>query len=184
MTTPQLLVLLGPMAVGKSTLAARCATSVRGSGRTAALVALDDLAAMALPTLPDWGVAARIWAEATRGWLGAGLDVVIAEGGSTPEEARRVVGAAPAGTRVHVVAVTCRFEDALARAQADPTRGVSREEAFLRGAHEGFARALPELGADLVLDTSERDVDDAVRQLGTLLRARAECVRSADGAGR
>lgn len=165
MTTPQLLVLLGPMAVGKSTLSARCATSVRESGRTAALVALDDLAAMALPTLPDWGVAARIWAEATRGWLEAGFDVVIAEGVSTPEEARQVVAAAPAGTTVHVVAVTCRFEDALARAQADPTRGVSREEGFLRRAHEGFARALPELGADLVIDTSTCTVEDAAGRL-------------------
>ena len=55
-----LVLLVGPQASGKSTLATALSEELRRRGELVALVELDQIAAMALPTLPNWDIATHI----------------------------------------------------------------------------------------------------------------------------
>lgn len=60
-STPLALVAVaGPQASGKSALARALSAELRRQGELVALVELDQIAAMALPTLPDWDTAQQI----------------------------------------------------------------------------------------------------------------------------
>lgn len=63
-----LLVIAGPQASGKSTVARALADDLRAHGKSVALVALDDIAEMALPTLPEWDAAHGIFASVVAQW--------------------------------------------------------------------------------------------------------------------
>lgn len=160
-----LLLLAGPLAAGKSAVSRALAESLRADGLRVVLVELDLIADMARPTLPDWADAHRIFASVTTQWLDAGLDLVIAESLSTRSELDMVLRDVPAGTPRLTVALTCDPDIALDRALSDPTRGLSRQEDFLRRAHTGWAEQLPRLGADLVLDTGTVTLTESVRQI-------------------
>ena len=149
---PRLLVISGPIAAGKSTLAVEVTRRLRELGLSVALVDLDAIAEMALPTLPDWAWAHRIHAETVGAWLRTGIDMVVDEGTSTPGEIRQVLDHVPEGTAVFHVVLHAEYERALARAQADPSRGISKDPEFLRRAYDGFAAVAHLLPADLRLD--------------------------------
>src|SRR5699024_5397237 len=91
--------------------------------------------------------------------------VVIAESVSDREEHERVLRSVPAGTPVLTVGLTCEVETALGRAQADPTRGLSRDEGFLRRAHARWAEQLPQLPTDLQLDSGTTSIDESVQRI-------------------
>lgn len=160
---PRLLVISGPIAAGKSTLAVEVTRRLRERGLSVALVDLDAIAEMALPTLPDWAWAHRIHAEAVGSWLRTDIDMVVNEGTSTPGEIRQVLDHVPEGTAVFHVVRHAEYERALARAQADPSRGISKDPEFLRRAYDGFEAVAHLLPADLRLDveseTPERLAD-------------------------
>ena len=83
--TPPLVyvVIAGPQASGKSALTVALSDELRGQGERVAAVELDQIASMALPTLPGWEVAHQI-TEAVAGlWLRAGMTCVIVEGVGT-----------------------------------------------------------------------------------------------------
>lgn len=167
---PHLLLVLGAQATGKSALTSALAESLRPE-QVVARVELDALAAMLGPEVTDWSSVLQVWARTTAAWLDDGVDLVIAEGGSTADEAELVRSCAPPGTEVRLLALTCPLPLAVERAQADPSRGISRDPEFLRRAHEAFARELPRLGPDLVLDTGALPMADAVVRARGLLRA-------------
>lgn len=160
-----LVVVVGPQASGKSTLAAALGERLREGGDVVAVVELDALAAMALPTLPGWDVAHRIFEAVTGLWLRSGTTCVIAEGGASQEEVARVVRQAPAGTAVLVVGVTTSVAVAHERALADPTRGLSQQHDFLSGVYARWPEELRRIACDVVLDTTARDVEECVASL-------------------
>lgn len=82
----RLVMISGPIASGKSTLAAELARLLRNAGLSVALTDLDTVAEMALPTLPDWAWAHDIHAQLVGAWLATGIDVVVDEGTSRPNE--------------------------------------------------------------------------------------------------
>lgn len=149
-----LIVLVGPQASGKSTLASSLGTDLRQRGERVAVVELDQIAAMALPTLPSWDVAHRVFQTVTGMWLRAGLSHVIAEGSGSAEEVRGLLDHAPPDAVVVTVATTAPFEVALSRAQADPTRGVSKQRDFLSRVYAAWPDELEAIDADLVIDTN------------------------------
>ena len=108
-----------------------------------ALTDLDTVAEMALPTLPDWACAHRVHAQLVGAWLASDVDVVVDEGTSTTDEVQQVLAAVPAGIKVFHVVLTADYHRSLARAQADPGRGLSKDPDFLRAAHLSFAQHLP-----------------------------------------
>lgn len=145
----------GPIASGKSSVAAELTARLRHAGRSVALVGLDSVAEMALPTLPDWEWVHRIHAQLVGLWLASGIDIVVGEGTSSPTEVDQVLDQVPDGSRVFHVVLTADFEQALARAQADATRGLSRDRDFLRRDHQRFAATEQLLPCDLRLRVEE-----------------------------
>lgn len=145
----------GPIASGKSTVAAALARVLR-ERCTVALVDLDTVAAMALPTLGDWEWAHYAHAQLVHAWLKTGVDVVIDEGTSNRHEVDLILEGLPRGTKVQHVILTADYRHSLKRALGDPERGISKDPDFLLRDHEAFARELPQLPAGLVLDVETR----------------------------
>lgn len=173
---PALVVLVGPQASGTSTIAAALADDLRGAGEQLALVALDAIAAMALPTLPDWSAVSGIFETVTARWLQAGCSCVIAEGAGSATESGRLREQAGPGVAVVVVAVTASFETAYARASADATRGISRRFDFLQDVYARWPDELRRVGADLVLDTEESTVEASVAAVRAALAVARQTV--------
>jgi energy-coupling factor transporter ATP-binding protein EcfA2 len=174
-TRPTLVIVAGPQASGKSTLAAALSAELRQRGEAVALVQLDQIAAMALPTLPSWEAAHHVFEVATGLWARTELTCVIAEGSGSEDEVSRLRNQAPPDAVVVTVATTATFEDAFARAQADPSRGISRDYDFLTKVYRHWVDELPRIDPDLVIDTSRATIDESVR------RARAAIERRRNG---
>ena len=162
---PILLLIVGPIAGGKSTVARALAVRLREAGEQVALVGLDEIAEMALPTLPDWNAAHEIFRSVVGQWLRTDLTVVIAEGPGSPDEVAGVLAEVPAGTRVVIATLTSSFDIALARAQADETRGVSRDPLFLSRVFAQWARDLPRIPSDVRIDTGSSSVAESVEAI-------------------
>lgn len=164
-TPVALVVVVGPQASGKSTLASALGSELRRRGERIAVVELDQIAAMALPTLPGWDVAHQIFETVTGLWARSGLTCVIAEGSGHPEEVAALRRQAPAEAVVLTVATTTPFDVALARAQADPTRGVSKEHAFLSRIYGAWPDRLQAIAPDVVIDTDAVDLRESVERV-------------------
>lgn len=179
--TARLVLVQGPIAVGKSALARALTARLRRDGARVALVELDQIAEMALPTLPDWADAHRIFCSVVAQWLGTPPDVVVAEGVGSPEEAAALHaavadarGAPPDGEPTLSVVLTVAYATALERALADPTRGISRDPAFLRREYDRWDRVREEMPADLRLDTSAATLEECVEAVLGRLGGRLE----------
>lgn len=162
--TPPLVyvVIAGPQASGKSALTVALSDELRGQGERVAAVELDQIASMALPTLPGWEVAHQI-TEAVAGlWLRAGMTCVIVEGVGTGEKVRGLLRQAPDEVPSLTIATTAPFDVAFKRALADPSRGVSRQEDYLRAIYVHWQRELPRIGADLTLHTDRESLGQCV----------------------
>ncbi len=173
--TARLLVLTGPIAAGKSTVAARLTERLVAAGRTVACTDLDDVAR--LGHAPG-GLTAEHWTQAhtTHGVLVGALleqpfDLVVAHGPIyDTEETAAVLAHVPPGTGVLRVLLTCALGTAQERVTGDPERGLSREPAFLRRTHARFWDLRPGIAADLVADTGTTAVAEVCDRVETLLR--------------
>ncbi len=145
----------GPIASGKSTLASELADLLRSEGEAVAVVGLDTIAEMALPTLDDWTWAHEIHGQVVGGWLATPIPTVIAEGTGTQAEVERMLQHVPSDVSVFRVLLVTRYETALSRATADPTRGVSKEPEFLAKMYQRFNDELPGMTCDLRLDSEK-----------------------------
>ncbi|MFE7507469.1 AAA family ATPase [Promicromonospora sp. NPDC057488] len=161
----RLVMISGPIAAGKSTLAGELVQMLRREGSSVALTDLDTVAEMALPTLPSWDQAHGIHAQLVGAWLRTGVDVVVDEGTSTADEVQQVLDQVPEGVEVVHVVLTADFDASLVRAQADPGRGISKDPAFLRAAHEEYARHLPNLPSHVRLHVEGQDPGALARQV-------------------
>lgn len=168
-----LVVIAGPQASGKSTIAAALCDDLRRHGERVALVALDRIAEMALPTLPSWPAAHAIFNSVAGQWARTDLTSVVAEGPGTPGDVADLVAQAPPDALVLKVVLTTSFEVAFSRAQRDPTRGLSRQHGFLSEVYERWLQHLPRMDPDVVLDTSTL----SVAQSTGLIRAAIDLAR-------
>ncbi len=163
-----LVVINGPIASGKSTVARALADQLRSGGRTVAVVDLDLLYDMlADPVGPKadhtkWRVARRAAAALTDGFFAAGIDDVIAEGDFfSPDERDEFVRDLTSQEGARVVVLQVSYEEALRRAQCDPTRTVSRDPSFLRPYYENVQASFASIpSGDLVLRTEGRDAGE------------------------
>jgi energy-coupling factor transporter ATP-binding protein EcfA2 len=161
----RLVLIIGPIASGKSTLAATLAGKLRSSGETVAVVGLDTVAEMALPTLSDWTWAHEIHGQLVGAWLEKPIQTVIAEGPGTPGEIELIMRHVGPDVRVRKVLITTAYETALARAAADPSRGLSKDPEFLRRMHRRFEEVRPDISCDVQFDTGEMSSNDIARQI-------------------
>lgn len=146
-----LVVVVGPIAAGKSTLAGEVADVLRERGESAVVVGLDTVAEMALPSL-DWSWAHEVHGHLVRAWLATPVGTVVAEGPSTPAELDQLLRCVPADVGVLKVVLVTPYDVALRRALPEADRGLSKDPGFLRADHDRFQAGLPDLGGDLVLD--------------------------------
>lgn len=168
---PALIIVAGPQASGKSTLATALSVELRDQGERVALVELDQIAAMALPTLPSWEAAHHIF-EATIGlWARTGLTCVVAEGSGSDDEVSRLRTQALPGAVIVTVATTVALETAIARAQSDPTRGISKDQSFLSRIYRDWTAELTRISPDIVIDTDRCTVEESIERIGVTLGA-------------
>lgn len=166
-----LVVVAGPQASGKSAVATALSEQLREHGELVALVELDQIAAMALPTLPTWTTAHRIFESVTAQWARSELTCVIAEGPGSRDEVAQLIEKAPPLAVVVTVVTTAPFEVALSRARADPTRGASREYDFLSKVYERWATEIALMDADVQLDTNDLDITQSVERIEAAIRS-------------
>ena len=166
--------LVGPQASGKSTLARALSRELRAQGERVALVELDQIAEMALPTLPSWATAAGIFGVVAGEWARADLTCVVAEGIASDDEVSIVLNRVPSDAALVVVAMTTPLEASLPRAEGDPTRGLSRDRAWLAERYREWSAQIDLIAADVLLDMGSLSVDHGVHQI----RAAMETARS------
>lgn len=160
----QLVTITGPIAAGKNTVAELLADRLTASGRSTVLVDLDDVAAMV--TGPGaaaqglWFASHRAHGALVAAWMRAAVDVVIAVGPIyPPEEQSALLEPLPEGSSVHWVLVEAPVSTTLARAEADPTRGLSREPEFHLAAHRRFRSLRAGIPTDQTFDSRRRSAE-------------------------
>jgi len=130
------IVITGPIASGKSTVAFELARELGRRGVRSAVIDLDlvhdELVHGSVSDDATWTLARGRAADAANAFLDDGFAVVIAEGSFNAPSHRDAfaVGLRPTGAPLYVT-LQVSFDEALRRAQGDPTRGRSRDPGFL-----------------------------------------------------
>ena len=154
-----LIVINGPIAAGKSTVAQALGRQLRNAGRATAVVDLDELyLMMSAKPMGDpqvWRRARRAAAALTDCFFASGIQVVVVEGAFWDESERApFVDALTWRGRPLFVTLLVSHDVAYHRVQGDSGRSLSRSPDFLRRNNEDFAARLDPLRAtDLVLDS-------------------------------
>jgi adenylylsulfate kinase-like enzyme len=167
------LVIGGPIASGKSSLAAAAARAFERQGLSCATIDLDLIYDMlehtgAIKNDPAvWTRARRMAGALTKTALDDGTRIVIAEGEFLEEQARReFVTMLSDRARVGFVTLTVSLSTAFDRVSRDPTRGVSRDPDFLAHHYEEIEPVLRRRPSeDLVLDTGTITLEQSVRRV-------------------
>jgi energy-coupling factor transporter ATP-binding protein EcfA2 len=107
----RLVLIIGPIASGKSTLADALAGMLRSTGEAVVVVGLDTVAEMALPTLADWSWAHEVHGKLVGAWLEKPIPTVIAEGPETPEEIEQILRHVGPEVSVQKVLISARGID-------------------------------------------------------------------------
>lgn len=154
--------ILGPQASGKSTVANALVDVLRGRNEHVARVELDEIAAMALPTLPSWEVAGQIFASVIGEWARSELTCVVAEGIASQRELEVVTAQVPETAAITTIVMTTAVEIAAPRALADPTRGISRDERWLAERYDEWQDELARIDEDLDLGMGRLSVEQGV----------------------
>ena len=163
--TRRLVLIIGPIASGKSTLADTLAGILRSSGEAVVVVGLDTVAEMALPTLADWSWAHEVHGQLVGAWLEKPIPTVIAEGPETPGEIEQILRHVGSGVSVHKVLIKARYETALARAVSDPSRGLSKDPEFLRRMYQRFEGTRADIAHDLEFNTEAMSSNDIAQRI-------------------
>jgi|SRR3954447_12740328 shikimate kinase len=156
----RLVVVIGPIASGKSTVSGHLTGRLLAAGLTVVCSDVDDVAAMIHApggrTTEHWEQAHRVHGALVRGWLDSPADLVIAQGPIyTRSETDSLMGGVPSRTRVLRVLLLASMQSALQRVAGNPDRGLSKEPNFLRAAYERFRSVGSAIDScDLTFDTN------------------------------
>ena len=174
-----LIVVTGPIASGKSTVARALHDELAGLDVSVAVIDLDVVEAMLSPEghspdLATWTLARRATARLAGSFLAEGVAVVVADGSFNDPNDRAVFEQhLDAGVSPLYVTLTVGFEEALRRAQGDPTRGVSRDPAFLGAYFADATHVSASLPAtDIVIDTESMSPTAAAAEIAQVVRSR------------
>jgi thymidylate kinase len=170
---PQLVVLTGPIAAGKNTVADMLARGLTSQGKTVVVADVDEVAAM---VAPPGAAQAGLWFAAHQAhgalvgqWMRSSVDYVLAVGPIyTAEEQRALTCHLPAEAEALWVVIDAAVTVTLARAKADPSRRLSREPRFHHAAHRRFRELLPAIPADLAFNSNDMNA----QQIAAAIEAR------------
>ena len=156
------IVISGPIASGKSTVAQELAQELERAHLRVAVIDLDLVHERLTTNEPTssnatWALARRAAAELVNTFLNDGLAVVVVEGSfNTPDSRGELTQQLSTGDSPLYVTLRVSYDEALRRAQGDPTRGRSRDPAFLGPYFAAVEHALATVPAsDLVIDTEQ-----------------------------
>jgi predicted kinase len=173
------IVISGPIASGKSAVARELARVLEGTHTRVEVIDLDNvhdelMAAGRPSSSATWALARGAAASLTNTFLDKGVAVVVAEGSyNAPADRAAFASSLDPGVTPLYVTLNVSFEEALRRAQADPTRGRSRDPSFLGpyfATHEARGSA-PE--NDLVIDTERESATSAAAAIAAHMRSQA-----------
>jgi adenylylsulfate kinase-like enzyme len=171
-----LIVITGPIASGKSTVASKLAQELERIDVRAVVIDLDLVhdRLLAQGKRSDeslWRLAREQTAADADALLEAGTAVVIAEGSfNLPSDRASLVRNVRAGSDPIFVTLRVSFEEALRRAQGDPTRGRSRDRGFLASHFEARQDVLSAVPAtDIVIDTEVMTPSAAAAEIARLI---------------
>jgi len=180
------IVIIGPIASGKSTVANELARELRRDDVRVEVIDLDLVhdrldADGSVSDDGTWTLARRGTASMANSLLERGAAVVVADGSfNFPGDRAAFVEQLRPGSGVLFVTLQVSFEEALRRAEGDPGRGMSRDPGFL-GSHfaerEHLLAAVP--ATDMVIDTERTTPHDAARRITR--RVRADLDRKVEG---
>lgn len=171
-TLHKLIVITGPVGAGKSTTGVALAATLRRAGVEVALLDLDELY-LIVRQQDGYGEPAA-WARARHGagalasaLFSTAMAVVIVEGEFfSADELDALLTPIPADVIRYVFTLRVSYARVLAHVQGDPSRGASRDPAFLHWLHTSFVQALPFLEhASTVLDTDALTLEQIVARI-------------------
>jgi adenylylsulfate kinase-like enzyme len=172
-----LIVISGPIASGKSTVARELARDLEQIAVRTAVIDLDLLhdqliADGAASDDSSWTLARRAVATLANTFLGQGVAVVIADGSfNRPRDRATLAQHLRTDARPVYVTLRVSFEEALRRAQADPTRGRSQDPLVLGPYFAAVSPVLQTVPAtDIVIDTERTAPASAAATIARLLR--------------
>jgi shikimate kinase len=146
-----LLVLTGPVGVGKSTTASAAARQLRGFGLAVACIDLDQIYCMirqreGFDDQDTWRMARQSAAALADHFFNRVASIVIVEGGFlTQEEQDELIEALPSKPHTEFVTLHASFDTVHARviADSDPGRVASKVPAILKELYVEYEAALP-----------------------------------------
>lgn len=164
-----LVLVAGPIASGKSTLARAVARRLREQGTPAAAVDVDlvyellEERGSSAGEPEAWRRAHRLGGRIVAALFAEGVEVAVAEGDFLDEDTERDFLAAARPAHVRKIVLRASLETALGRVLVDDDRGISRDRAFLARHYEEIGAALTRRpAAELLLDTDEMSLEEAV----------------------
>ena len=167
---PTLVVIVGPIASGKSTIAAALGQRLRAEGRPTAVLDLDDLVAtiggfVGLPA-DRFLLAQHVFGQLVGAWLAHGVDVIAHGPFLDPEENAALLHAIPAGVAPRRALLHTTLATALERVRNDPDRLLSRHPDLLAATYERFEQLRPAMPpCEWTFDTTTTDVPTIVDAL-------------------
>jgi shikimate kinase len=175
-----LVVLTGPVGVGKSKTASAAARILRGYGTTTACVDLDQIYCMirqsdGFDSQDTWLSARQAAASLTDHFFERIARVVIVEGGfNTEAEQRELLEALRSKPRVEIITLHAPFDTVYARvmADSDPGRVASKVPAILKQLYFEYEAALPFLGKTTkLIDVESFDLEQVALRVATVVQA-------------
>jgi adenylylsulfate kinase-like enzyme len=174
------IVVTGPIASGKSSVARELALGLAGPDVPAEVIDLDavhDQLVIGGSASGDtaWTLARRSVARTANSLMREGATVVIAEGSfNLPADRAILREGLDEATEPVYVTLRVSFDEALRRAQGDPTRGRSRDPEFLRSHFAARRDVLANAPAsDIVIDTEGTTAAAIAAAIARLVRASA-----------
>jgi shikimate kinase len=165
-----LVVIVGPIASGKSTVAQALGAALRGEGRPVAVLDLDDvvesIGGFVGLSSEDFHRAQVVFGQLVSSWLDQDMDVIAHGPFLSSHEDAMLVQALPEGVRARRVLLTTTRSVAFERVAADPWRQLSEYPEVLDAMYDRFEELLPSLTpAEWSFDTANVDVEQIVGEL-------------------
>jgi hypothetical protein len=167
---PELVVIVGPIASGKSTVAIALGDRFRRAGRAVAVLDLDDfvdtIGGFAELAPQHFRQAQGVFGQLVGAWLREGFDVIAHGPFLQTEEQAALLHALPEGIEPRRVQLLATYEVALERVAADPNRKFSKHPEILGRAYDRVESLLPMMPAsDWTFDstvTSSHEIVDVL----------------------
>jgi hypothetical protein len=170
-----LVVLTGPIAAGKNTVAGHLARQLTDGGCSVVVADVDDVAGMVgapgAAAAGLWFAAHEVHGALVGQWMRSAVDVVIAVGPIySLEEQTAFTRTLQDTAAVRWVVIDAPVSVTLGRARANSNRGVSRDPEFHHAAHRRFRELLPAIPAELTFDSSVLSADEIATAIAGTVR--------------